>query len=51
MGANQKFIMPSDIRGLAFIKCSLPEGVKPKMREGKLVSGEKLARGFRAKRP
>jgi len=50
VGVNQKFILPSEIRGLAFIICSHPQGVKPKMREGKLVSGDKLAKGFREKR-
>jgi hypothetical protein len=50
VGVNQKCVLPSEIRGLAFIKCSHPEGVKPKMREGTSVSGVKLARGFTAKR-
>jgi hypothetical protein len=50
VGVNQKFILPSEIRGLAFIKCRHPQGVKPKMREGKLGSEVKLAKVFRAKR-
>jgi hypothetical protein len=50
VGVNQKFILPSEIRGLAFIKCSHPQGVKRKMREGKLGSEVKLAKVFRAKR-
>jgi len=50
VGVNKKIMLPSEIRGLAFIKCSHPQGVKPKMREGKLVSGVKLEKGFRAKR-
>jgi hypothetical protein len=47
-GVNRKFTLPSKMR--TFIKCSHPQGVKPKMREGKLVSGVKLATGFGAKR-
>jgi hypothetical protein len=49
-GVNRKFTLPSEMRTLAFIKCSNPQGVKPKMREGKLVGGVKLATGFRATR-